>query len=119
MKLTFKAIKEILESLDYHSIRLCDDSCDDLKVNALNLFNEDRTFVVSKREKEPVEKYVLKSINNDFMTFENADKVHYIEVEFVDAVDGEIQYICVFKDFLYNKTTEELERAKKLLALVV
>lgn len=115
MKLTFEAIQEILESLEYHNIQLCEDSCEELKVEALNLFNEARTFVVSERGKEPVEKYVLKSINNDFMTFENADKIHHMEVEFTDEVDGEIQYICVFKDVLYDKTAEELERVNILL----
>lgn len=115
MKLTFEVIKEILESLEYHNIQLCTDSCDELKVEALNLFNEDRTFIVSEREKEPIEKYILKSVNNDFMKFENADKIHNVEVEFVDEIDGEVQYICVLKDFLYDKTTEELERVNKLL----
>lgn len=115
MKLTFKAIKEILESLEYHNIKLCDDSCGELKVKALNLFNEDRTFIVSEREEEPVEKYILKSVNNDFMKFENVDNIHHMEVEFVDEIDGEVQYICVLKDFLYDKTTEELERVNKLL----
>ena len=115
MTLKYEAIKEMLESLAYHDIHMCIDE----KITALNLFDEERLFEVVPREKKPIEKYVVKSINNEFMKFENADKISYIEVEFTEEKNGKVDYICVLKDFLYNKTPAEMKLVEKYLGITL
>ena len=114
MKLKYEAIKEMLESLAYHDIQMCIDE----KITALNLFDEERLFEIVPREKKPIEKYVVKSINNEFMKFENADKISYIEVEFIEE-NEKPSYICVLKDFLYNKTPAEMKLVEKYLGITL